>query len=116
MWVFLVSMSSARQQLCAGLRACQISQIAQMHTGLSEKELHNQPVQHQTGGSEHPTHLTDRWAVGKEWAKRKHFSNQRAVTINRHLSPLVIFQFFCPATASQVETNVGAWPAGSGWV
>lgn len=77
----LVSMSSAMTTacVCAGLRACQISQIAQMHIGLSEKELPNQPVQPQTGGSEHPTHLTDRWAVGKE--KTSQPRHQRAVTM-----------------------------------
>lgn len=90
---------------CAGLRACQISQTAQMHIGLSEKELHNPPELRHTGGSGHPTHLTDRWA------KRKHLSRgiPELSLRHRHLSPPVIFRLSsCPATPCQVGANVGA--------
>lgn len=104
-----MSMSSAMTTTCpcAGLRACQISQTAQMHIGLSEKELHNQPEQRHTGGSGHPTHLTDRWA------KRKHLSCgiTELSLCHRHLSPLVIFRFSCPTTPCQVEANVGVCTA-----
>lgn len=78
--------------LCAGLRSCQISQIAQMHKGLSEKQLHNQ--QRHTGGSGQPTHLTDRWP------KRGNLSaaaSQSSHDVTWHSSPLGIFLVLLPS-------------------